>query len=314
MVGHVLGHYYIDSKVGEGKFATVYKGRDIRLNRTVAVKVLKENALPGSPTWGRLLREAQIASALSHPNVCTLHDIGEEQDINYVIFEFVEGMTLRAILGSGPLPIQSVFQYGVQIAQAIAYTHGAGILHEDLKSSNIMVTPSGQIKIVDFGLARILEEESADSDNCKNSSAQEIGWLAGTLPYMAPELLHGETPTVQAGVWSVGVVLFEMLTGKLPFAGGTPFELGMDIMTGQIRELPADIPGGLRSVVQRCLVRDRESRYYSAVELLNHLQSEFATFQIRSILSSPHYLQTQAKTRGRLRFMLSLLSTFLLGN
>jgi len=171
-----------------------------------------------------------------------------------------------------------VFQYGVQIAQAIAYTHGAGILHEDLKSSNIMVTPSGQIKIVDFGLARILEEESADSDNCKNSSAQEIGWLAGTLPYMAPELLHGETPTVQAGVWSVGVVLFEMLTGKLPFAGGTPFELGMDIMTGQIRELPADIPGGLRSVVQRCLVRDRESRYYSAVELLNHLQSEFATF------------------------------------
>jgi len=314
MVGQVIGHYYIDAKIGEGQFAVVYKGRDIRLDRVVAVKILKENHLQGGTTWGRLLREARIASTLNHPNICTLHDIGEEQDVNYIVFEFVEGKTLRAILESGPIPTQNVLQYGIQIAEAMAYAHGAGILHRDFKSSNIMVTPAGRIKVVDFGLAKLMEEEKVKQDEVSHSSAQEIAWLVGTLPYMAPELLHGEAATTQAGVWSLGVILFEMLTGQLPFAGRSPFELGMDIMTGKSKLLPMGIPAGLRSIVQRCLVRDKEYRYYSAIEVLNHLQSEFVTFQIRSILANRPSSQNEECWFGRLKFVLWWFSFLSLGN
>jgi eukaryotic-like serine/threonine-protein kinase len=314
MVDQVLGHYHIDAKIGEGRFAVVYKGRDIRLGRTIAVKVLKEDCLQPDTTWGRLLREARVASALNHPNVCTLYDIGEEEDINYVVLEFVEGKTLRAILDSGPLPVQLAFHFGMQIAEAMAHIHGAGILHRDFKSSNIMVTPTGRVKIVDFGLATLVEEERAKQGEGSNSSAQEIGWLVGTLPYMAPELLHGDAPTTQSGVWSLGVVLFEMLTGRLPFSGRSPFELAMDIMTGAANHLPMDIPAGLRGIVERCMVRDKEHRYYSAVEVLNHLQSDFVTYQIRAILANRPSSQNQWSRAGLWRFALSWISLMLLGN
>ncbi len=285
MVGQVVGHYYIDTKIGEGQFSIVYRGCDIRLGRMVAVKVLKEKHPEDSPTWGRLLHEARIVSTLNHPNICTLYDVGEEQDINYIVFELVEGKMLRAVLDSGPLPTRTAFLYAIQIAEAIAHTHAAGILHSDLASSNIMVTHAGRIKVIDFGLAKVMQEEIARQSKGSASSAQEIGWLAGTLPYMAPEILHGEAPTTQAGVWSLGVILFEMLTGKLPFAGRTSFELGMEIMTGSPDRLPSEIPVGLRSIVRRCLARDKERRYYSAVEVLRHLNSEFVAYQIRSILA-----------------------------
>lgn len=313
MLGQVLGHYHIDSKIGEGKFAVVYKAYDIRLARTVAVKVLREMHLQDSRTWGRLLREARIASALNHPNICALYDIGEEQDINYVVFEFVEGKTLRTILESGPLPIRTVFQYGVQIAEAKAYVHSAGTLHRDLKSSNIMVTPAGRIKVVDFGLAKLMEEQKAEHLGSCLSSSQEVEWVAGTLPYMAPELLHGEAATTQSGVWSLGVVLFEMLTGQLPFAGHSPFELGMDIMTGEAKQLPMDVPPGLRGIVHRCLARDKDHRYDSAVEVLNHLQSEFIGFQIRTILANRPVSQNKRFWSAHLSSIRSWLSLFLLG-
>ena len=286
MVGQIIGHYYIEARIGEGKFATVYKCQDIRLKRTVAVKILKEKYHQGGAAWGRLLREARIASKLNHPNICTLYDIGEDQEHNYVVFEFVEGKTLRAILESGSLPIKTVFEYGKQIAEAKAHIHSTGTLHGDLKSANIMVTPEGHIKVVDFGLARLLEETKAIQEQDSFSSAQRIGWLAGTLPYMAPELLHGEVATMQSGVWSLGVVLFEMLTGQLPFAGRTPFELGAVIMTGKVKELPTEVPLGLRSIVQRCLVLEKENRYNSAVEVLNHLESEHVSYQVRAILAN----------------------------
>lgn len=285
MVGQIIGHYSIDAQIGEGEFSVVYKGRDIRLDRQVAVKVLKETHSPSSTTWGRLLREAHIVSTLNHPKICTLYDIGEEQDINYIVFELVEGKTLSSILKSGSLPITTCLTYAIQISEAIAHANGAGVLHLDLKSSNIMVTPAGQIKVIDFGLAKIMHEERTRTRSGSNSSVQEIGWLAGTLPYMAPEILHGNAPTTHAGVWALGVIMFEMLTGELPFVGGTMFELGMEIMTGKPTLLPADIPGGLRAIVQRCLVRDKEYRYYSAVEVFNHLQSELIAYEIRSIFA-----------------------------
>lgn len=314
MVGEILGYYRIDAQIGEGEFSVVYKGHDIRLDRAVAVKVLKEKQSRGSTIWGRMLREARVASTLNHPNICTLHDIGEEQDINYIVFEFVEGKTLRSLLKSGLLPTKTCLTYAMQISEAIAYANGAGILHLDLKSSNIMVTPAGRIKIIDFGLAKIMQEERAREDSSSGSSTQEIGWLAGTLPYMAPEVLHGEAPTTQAGVWSLGVVMFEMLTGELPFAGGTMFELGMEIMTGKPKPPPAEIPGGLRAILQRCLVREREFRYYSAVEVFNHLHSELIAYEVRSILARRHPSQVRGYWSERFGDALMWLSLLFFGS
>jgi len=293
MVGQVIGHYCIDAQIGEGEFSVVYKGHDIRLDRTVALKVLKENHPQGGTTWGRLLREARIVSTLSHPNICKLYDIGEEQDINYMVFEFIEGETLKHSLKSGPLPTKTCLSYAMQIAQAIAHANGAGILHLDLKGSNIMVNPAGGIKIIDFGIAKIMQEERSKKNSGPGSSTQEIGWLAGTLPYMAPEIVHGDAPTTQSGVWSLGVVMFEMLTGELPFAGRTPFELGMAIMVGRPKPLPAEIPAGLRAIIQRCLIRDREFRYYSAIEVFNHIHSEFIAYETRSEFARRHPSQNR---------------------
>lgn len=286
MVGQVIGHFYIDAKVGEGQFGIVYKGQDIRLKRLSAVKILKERYLQSESIRGRLLIEARIASAFNHPNVCSIYEIGEEQGISYMALEFVEGQTLRAMLRSGPLPLQPVLHFVIQIAEAMAHTHRAGILHWDFKSSNIMVTPAGRIKIIDFGLANLMEEERTKQEDGPHPSTQEIGWAIGSLPYMAPELLRGEEATAQSGVWSLGVVLFEMLTGRLPFSGRSPFELGTDIMTGPVKQLAMEIPAGLRGIVHRCMARNKSYRYHSAVEVLNHLQSEFVTYQIRAILAN----------------------------
>lgn len=314
MVGQTLGYYQIDGKAGEGEFAVVYKARDVRLNRTVAVKVLKDKRVQGSSVWGQLLCEARIVSTLNHPNICTLYDIGDDEDVNYFVLEFVEGKTLRTILKSGPLPIRTVFEYGIQIAEAKAYIQSAGLLHQDLKTSNIMVTPEGRIKVVDFGLAKYLNEERAKHRDHSHSYAEETGWPAGTLPYMAPELLRGEAATTQSGIWSLGVVLFEMLTGHLPFGGRSPFELGMDIMIGKAKAVPMNVPAGLRAIVQRCLSRDKEYRYYSAVEVLDHLRSEFIAYQIRASLANRPSFQNQGYMAGWWRSVLIWILLVSLGN
>jgi len=286
MIGEVIGHFHIDDKIGEGQFGIVYKSQDIRLNRTVAFKVLKERYLHSDSTWDRLLHEARVASALNHPNICRVYEIGEEQGVNYIALEFVEGRTLREMLDSGPLPVRTAFCLAIQIAEAMAYMHEAGILNWDLKTSNIMVTPADRIKIIDFGLTNLMEQERTKKEQGSYPSAQEVGWTIGTLPYMPPELLRGEEPTAQSRIWSLGVVLFEMLTGELPFSGRSPFELGTHIMTEPVKKLPIELPAGLRGIVHRCMARDNSRRYHSAVEVLNHLQSELVGYQIRAILAN----------------------------
>lgn len=312
MVDQVIAHYYIDAKIGEGQSAVVYKGHDIRLDRTVAIKVFKEKDPHGSMVWGRMLREARIASALNHPNICAVLDIGEEQDINYIVLEFVEGKTLRSALESGPLPIKNCLICAMQIAEAMAYANRAGILHLDLKSSNIMVTPASRVKVIDFGLARIASQGIAKWTSTSGSSALEMG-VAGTLPYMAPELLHGDKPTTQAGVWSLGVILFEMLTGQLPFCGRTPFELGMEIMLGNVSQLPANISVGLRAIVQRCLARNMEYRYTSADEVFNHLNSEYIEFEVKAILAGRRFPKNGGHVRASLTSVLMWLSVLFFG-
>lgn len=276
MVGQIAGHYLIEEKIGEGAFAVVYRARDVRLNRQVALKILKRNKVGDVGSWAQLLAEARAASALNHANICGLYDIGEEQDLDYVVLELVEGQALRSILRSGALPAKVALRYGVEIAEALAHAHSAGVLHRDLTPSNVLVTPSGNVKVIDFGLAKILEPGEINQARKSLSSLAEGGYLGGTLPYMAPELLHGEAATVQSDIWSLGVVMYEMLTGNLPFTGRTMFEVSMEIMTGNMEPLSQHTAPGLRGIICRCLARCRADRYQSAFTVYCHLQAELS--------------------------------------
>jgi eukaryotic-like serine/threonine-protein kinase len=285
MVGQVADHYLIEEKIGEGAFAVVYKARDVRLNRPVALKVLKRNRVQDDTSWARLLAEGRAASALNHTNICKLFDIGEEQDLDYVVLELIEGQSLKAILRSGPLPTKVALRQGAEIAEALAHAHSAGVLHRDLTSSNILVTHSGTVKVIDFGLAKFAEPDEINEAKRSLSSLGEAGWLGGTLPYMAPELLHGETATAQSDIWSLGVLLYEMLTGSLPFVGGTMFELSMAIMIKGIEPLSQHIPPSLRGIVCRCLAKDRTDRYQSAFAVYCHLQAELSALDVNAAVS-----------------------------
>ena len=279
----IAGHYLIEEKLGEGSFAVVYKGRDVRLNRKVAIKVLRENHSGDVSAWARLLAEGQASSALNHPNICRLYDIGEEQETAYVVYELIEGQTLKSILKSGPLPYRIALWDASQIAAALAHAHSAGILHRDLTSSNMMVTPSGVIKVIDFGLARSISEGDVSEAKKSHSSMEEAGWIGGTLPYLAPEVLHGEGTTVQSDLWSHGVILYEMLTGRLPFTGRTLFEVSVAIMIGDIVPLPNEIPSSLRAIVYRCLAKNKGVRYKSAHAVQRHLDAELEIIAPRAL-------------------------------
>jgi len=270
----IAGHYLIGEKLGEGAFAVVYKGRDIRLNRKVAIKILRGNRPEGISTWARLLAEGQASSALNHTNICRLYDIGEEQETDYVVYELIEGQTLKSLINSGPLPLGIALHNARQIASALAHAHAAGILHCDLTSSNVMVTVSGDVKVIDFGLAKPLDRDDIRTVKKSDSSLDKAGWLGGTLPYLAPEMLHGGDATAQTDIWSLGVLLYEMLTGHFPFAGRTLYEVSMAIMIAAVVPLPKRIPVTLRAIVYRCLSKDKSLRYKSALAVQRHLNAE----------------------------------------
>lgn len=275
-------HYFLEEEIGKGAFAIVYKARDIRLNRTVAIKVLREDRPKKELSFARLLSEGRAASALNHENICKLYDIGADQDIDYVVLEHIEGQTLKVVLASGPLPIKVALEQGSEIAGALANAHESGILHRDLTPSNVMVTPSGHIKVIDFGLARSVADNEIIKARESWSSLEEAGGLGGTLPYVAPEVLHGKPATAQSDIWSLGAILYEMLTGNLPFPGHTLFEVSTAIMLGKMNPLPERIPAGLRGIVCRCLSRNTERRYQLASTAANHLRAELASFEVKS--------------------------------
>jgi eukaryotic-like serine/threonine-protein kinase len=273
LVNQIVGHYHIEAKIGEGQFASVYMGHDIRLNRMVAVKILKKQQ-GDSMNFGRLLREARVASTLNHPNICSIFDIGEDQDKHFLVLELIKGRTLKATLDSGPLPLRNALQVALAIGEALAHAHSAGVLHGDLAPSNVMLTPQGDVKVIDFGLARSLD---ADGDTAIRKCPQPMeqqAYLWGTLPYTAPEILRGEEGSVQSDLWSLGAILYEMFTGNLPFPGRTAFEVGMSVMVGRMEPIPAQVPPSPRAIVCRCLAVKRSNRYVSAEEICLHLREE----------------------------------------
>lgn len=274
--GELLGHYRIEELLGEGAFGAVFRGEDVRLGRKVAVKVLHAKGDEDPAAWGQLLREARAAAALNHPNICATYDVGEDDGVNYIALEYVEGQPLSNLIRSGPLAVDIALSYASQITRGLEHAHARGIVHRDLKASNVMIASDGQAKLLDFGLARHLDPSLIESMAQSRQSFAEIGNIAGTLSYMAPEVLRGKPAGPSSDLWALGAMTHEMIAGHLPFKGETPFEMTMAIMVEAPEPLPPSVPADVRSLVEKCLQKEPADRFANAHELLDQLERAHA--------------------------------------
>ena len=273
MIGQVLGHCRVVAKIGEGGMGVVYRAHDEVLHREVALKVVKKGVGLDSTGSQNLLREARASSALSHPNICTIHEVGETDGELYIVMELVEGKSLHAMSASQGLPSDAVLRYGVQIASALVRAHDRGIVHRDLKSANILVTPEGLVKVLDFGLAKQVGAEVFDGATKSFATVDSASSVSGTLPYMAPEIFRGEPVDYRSDLWALGIVLYETAAGRLPFEGRTGFEISSAILREQPKPLGPPVPPGLWSVILRCLAKEPTQRYQRAGEVQAALEA-----------------------------------------
>jgi eukaryotic-like serine/threonine-protein kinase len=275
--GSKLGPYEILAPIGAGGMGEVYKVRDTRLGRIVAIKVLPEHLSRNPEVRARFEREARAISQLSHSNICSLHDIGQQDNIDYLVMEYLEGETLAAHLAKGPLPTADMLRCGIEIANALDCAHRSGFVHRDLKPGNIMLTKSGT-KLMDFGLARAVAPPSAAGALTESPTATgpltAKGTIVGTFQYMAPEQLEGKEADARADLWALGCVLYEMATGKCAFAGTSQASLIAAILREEPRsilELQPLAPPALEHLVKRCLAKDTAERWQSARDVMHEL-------------------------------------------
>ncbi len=265
MIGQTISHYTILEKLGEGGMGVVYKAEDTRLKRTVALKFLPRGLESHEPERARFLQEAQAASALNHPNVCTIHDIAEDEGQQFIVMEYVDGKTLRRGIEDGRLKIEDCIQYAIQIAEALQEAHAHGIVHRDVKTDNIMVNSKGQVKVMDFGLARL-------KGSLKLTRTTST---VGTLAYMAPEQIEGRETDARSDIFSFGAVFYELLTGSLPFRGEHEAAMMYSIVNEEpepIEKYRTDISPILVNLIQRALEKNPNDRYQSMHDLLIELR------------------------------------------
>ncbi|HKD86862.1 MAG TPA: protein kinase [Terriglobales bacterium] len=273
MIGQVLGHCRVVAKIGEGGMGVVYRAHDEVLDRDVALKVVKKGVGLDQTAGQNLLQEARASSSLAHPNICTIYEVGETEGELYIVMELVEGKPLHVMSGDQGMPSDAVLRCGGQIASALARAHDRGIVHRDLKSANILVTADGQVKVLDFGLARQVGVGKYDAATRSFATMQETSVISGTLPYMAPEVLRGEASDYRSDLWALGVVLYETASGRLPFEGQTAFEISSAIMREVPTPLGPPVPPGLWSIIQRCLAKEPMQRYQRASEVQAALEA-----------------------------------------
>ena len=278
--GTKLGPYEIVSLIGAGGMGEVYRARDSRLKRDVAIKVLPQALSLDADRMRRFEQEALATAALNHPNILAVFDIGTSEGSPYVVSELLEGETLRDRLRSGAIPVRKTLDYAMQIAHGLAAAHEKGIIHRDLKPENLFITKDGRTKILDFGLAKLTQTDSASSNTSAATVTHhgtEAGLIMGTAGYMSPEQVRGMTLDPRSDIFSFGAILYEMLSGKRAFHGDTP----ADTMSSILKEEPAElsetnrnVSPALERIVHHCLEKNPESRFHSASDIafdLEHL-------------------------------------------
>jgi serine/threonine-protein kinase len=278
-IGENLGHYKVQSAIGAGGMGEIYRASDTRLRRDVAIKILPEKFMQNASAVERFMREAHAASALNHPNILTIYDIGKHDEIHFIATEFVEGQTLRERIKAASLALAEALDIAVQVSGALVAAHAAGIVHRDIKPENIMVRADGYVKILDFGIAKLSERTPQKGETDAATLIQEAkttpGMILGTASYMSPEQARGMEVDARSDIFSLGVVIYEMIAGRLPFAGGTISDVIASILKSEpkpLGELVKNIPSELEWSIAKALNKDREQRYQTIKGFLSDLK------------------------------------------
>ncbi len=292
VIGKQLHHYKILKKVGAGGQGAVYTAIDTKLNRTVVIKVLPPELVVRKASLARFKREAYLASSLDHPNICAIYDLDFAEDVHFIAMQYVEGKNVRELVNGHPLELKSALSIAIQVCDALAAAHAQGIMHRDIKANNVMVTSAGQVKLLDFGLAKLVEDEEQSATPAEQTHLTEFGIPYGTATYAAPEQARGERADHRSDIFSTGVLLYEMLTGIWAFQGKTTVEVRYAVLNGEPKPLsearPTPVPNGLQEVLDRALKKDPADRYQKVTEMRDELR---VLLRDLSLTDDPDYLE-----------------------